>query len=340
MHPTLFLFKIMNSATIFILKCLRHSYKLISSSPDNDTLTVIGREEGNDLIYQTLCKGEPCMIARYGATELTCIHNYLAIQKQDKNLWRYIKGETNDWWWNPKIKWHMEWSSGFFPPTEENLNKFSEMMLRDSIYMDILAVFSNSEKGAASLKNYLKGDIKCIPLVSFDSYLCDKPWTSYLKDKKVLIVHPYSKLIEKQYEKRKYLFKNNDVLPDFDLRTVEAVQSLGGVTHGHEDWFEALKWMQKEMDKEPYDVCLIGCGAYGFPLAAHSKRTGHQAIHIGGPLQLLFGIKGGRWEKTYYARYFNLPEKIYIELMNNPYWVRPSEYRTMELEQMEHSAYL
>lgn len=46
------------------------------------------------------------------------------------------------------------------------------------------------------------------------------------------------------------------------------------------------------MDKVEYDVCLIGCGAYGFPLAAHAKRTGHKAIHLGGSLQLLFGIAG------------------------------------------------
>lgn len=33
---------------------------------------------------------------------------------------------------------------------------------------------------------------------------------------------------------------------------------------------------------------------YGFPLAAHVKHKGKQAIHLGGTLQLLFGIKGNR----------------------------------------------
>ena len=53
--------------------------------------------------------------------------------------------------------------------------------------------------------------------------------------------------------------------------------------------------MKSEIDKCDYDVCLIGCGAYGFPLAAHVKHKGKQAIHLGGTLQLLFGIKGNRW---------------------------------------------
>lgn len=333
----------MNTITIFILKCLRHSYLKLFQSFNTDPIPVMEREEGNNLIYQVLSKGEPCMIARYGATELTCIHNYLSIQKHDKNFWKYIKGETNDWWWNPRIKWHMEWSSGFFPTTDDNLSRFSEMMLEDSRYVDVLAVFSNNDSYFIDLSHilsYLKEGVQYVPLISFDSYLCESPWTRYLKGKRVLVIHPYAKLIEKQYLKRNVLFDNCDVLPDFKLRTVEAVQSLGGVNHGHDNWFDALRWMKKEMDKEPYDVCLIGCGAYGFPLAAHSKRTGHQAIHIGGPLQLLFGIKGGRWERSVYASSFRLPEDTYVKLMDNPNWVRPSEYKSMELEQMEDSAYL
>ena len=40
-----------------------------------------------------------------------------------------------------------------------------------------------------------------------------------------------------------------------------------------------------------FDIALIGCGAYGFPLAAFVKGIGKKAVHIGGPLQLFFGIK-------------------------------------------------
>ena len=53
--------------------------------------------------------------------------------------------------------------------------------------------------------------------------------------------------------------------------------------------------MKAEMDTKDFDVVIIGCGAYGFPLAAHAKRRGKKAIHLGGPTQMLFGIKGKRW---------------------------------------------
>jgi hypothetical protein len=53
--------------------------------------------------------------------------------------------------------------------------------------------------------------------------------------------------------------------------------------------------MKSEIDKIDFDIAIIGCGAYGFPLAAHVKRIGKKAIHLGGPTQMLFGIKGKRW---------------------------------------------
>jgi len=53
--------------------------------------------------------------------------------------------------------------------------------------------------------------------------------------------------------------------------------------------------MCDQMTQMEFDVAIIGCGAYGFPLAACAKRLGKQAIHLGGATQLLFGIKGKRW---------------------------------------------
>jgi hypothetical protein len=64
-------------------------------------------------------------------------------------------------------------------------------------------------------------------------------------------------------------------------------------------------------------VALLGCGAYGLPLAAAIKRSGRQAIHLGGALQVLFGIRGRRWEQ--------IPK---IAALMNDHWIRPSEAET------------
>jgi glycerol-3-phosphate dehydrogenase len=68
-----------------------------------------------------------------------------------------------------------------------------------------------------------------------------------------------------------------------------------------------------------FDVAIIGCGAYGMPLASKLKNAGKQAIHLGGATQLLFGIKGNRWENGY-------PTKI--ATFFNDAWVRASAEET------------
>ena len=141
-----------------------------------------------------------------------------------------------------------------------------------------------------------------------------------------MVVHPFAKTIELQYsQNRTKLFDHPAVLPEFELQTIQAVQSIGGIDNGFKDWFEALQWMKDEIDRREYDVCLIGCGAYGFPLAAHVKRRGKQAIHLGGSLQLLFGIKGKRWEDPNYGvTVWGIPYGSYSDLMNE-HWVRPEQ---------------
>lgn len=64
--------------------------------------------------------------------------------------------------------------------------------------------------------------------------------------------------------------------------------------------------MKEEIDKQDYEIALLGCGAYGLPLAAHVKRTGKKAVHMGGVLQFLFRIKGKRYiENPKTAQYIN-----------------------------------
>jgi hypothetical protein len=127
-----------------------------------------------------------------------------------------------------------------------------------------------------------------------------------------LVVHPFAESIRRQYARRERLFADPSVLPDFQLKTLQAVQSIGGQSRGFADWFEALDWMEQQMAAEDFDVAIIGAGAYGLPLAAHAKRLGRKAVHLGGATQILFGIRGRRWD-----------EHPFISQLYNPFWVRP-----------------
>ena len=318
----------------FFLKILRGTYAKLHGMSAASEIKLPDSQGASDILFEHLNGTAPSMIARYGATELTCVLNYLSIKRNDKNLWRYIKGENGDWWWNDNSKHLMQRWSGFFPPTDDNLARFCELMIEDSKWVDILGVYDSIKKGVQKMKGYLSNNVSYVSLNDMNPFVTDNPWSRVLKGKKVLVIHPFSELIENQYKKRGLLFDNKEVLPEFSLKTIKAVQSLGGVNSDFNDWFEALDWMKREMDSTDYEIALIGCGAYGFPLAAYAKRTGHKAVHIGGTLQLLFGIRGKRWENPLFLTH----NGTYNDLMNNPNWVRPSEYDSVQLRNAENSS--
>lgn len=204
-------------------------------------------------------------------------------------------------------------NAGVFPNEESVHWSFGDKALEDCRLIDILCAYVKEEPGMSHFWNKaikIDLDAYCAP------WMFDNPWTQWLEGKKVLVVHPFIESIKHQYyNNREKLFDNPKVLPRFkELICIKAVQSQGGEKPPFSDWFEALKYMEDEIDKHDYDVALIGCGAYGMSLAAHVKRQGKVGIHLAGWTQMLFGVYGERWVKQpRYAKYIN------------EYWIRPNE---------------
>ena len=256
----------------------------------------------------------PAMIARFGSTEIKAV------------LWPHLP------WGLRRAAEHrvitnMTVASGFFPAMPAAIERFSGLMYDDMRQLDIL--------GSWRLEEYLfylrLRSVQMVPLTSLEPYLSARPWSETLEGRRVLVVHPFNRTIEYQYNSyRERLFEDDRVLPKFgSLATIRAVQTIAGTKSGFPDWFAALESMKAAMDAIDYDVAIIGCGAYGFPLAAHAKRQGRQAIHLGGATQILFGIRGNRWDAD--------PR---ISRLYNEWWVRPAaEDRVVGAERVENACY-
>jgi hypothetical protein len=252
-------------------------------------------EEAQKLLISLLEQDDPVMIARFGSTEIqTMVYSKASfllshISVIKKRVFRSILN-----------------CSGFFPVTEENVAKFGEIMCDDMTQLDCLGSWRPEE---IFFRKKLQNSYR-IKLGELGPITKGLIWSKVLKGKKVLVVSPFAETIEKQYHTvRDKIWGNPDTLPQFEsLQVLKAVQSLGGESNGFRDWFEALDYMKGEIDKLDFDIALIGCGAYGFPLAAHVKRIGKKSVHIGGSLQLYFGIKGKRWEgRDFINQYFVSP---------------------------------
>ena len=309
------------------MKGLRKFYSLVNRKQiDWRSDVLIDTSKSSQLIYDALNDNNPVMIGRYGGYEIMAVITYLSIISNNHSVKDFIKGVQYNWWWEKNLMYYMENNTGFFPADEKHLMEYGNLMINDLRESDILGFTEITWSYSKYLDSLLANKIK-LSLWSLEPWFSDDPWTRVLEGKRVLVVHPLVELMERQYlSNRTRIFSNNHILPNFaSLRTVKAVQSLGGISDSYNDWFDALKWMENEIDKEDFDIALIGCGAYGFSLAAHVKRIGKKAVHLGGALQLLFGIKGSRWEDpSFGVKEWGIPVGAYSNLMNE-YWVRPDE---------------
>ena len=267
-------------------------YKIGCPSP-------LQEDEGIKSIIDFLSADKPCMLSRFGSTELQA----LSYEKFRPFLYP-LKSRTYH---------NIQYASGFFPVNKETVKLFYQLYEQDVAELDALITWRFEEM---FFKSWI-GDIPRISKNTLDGFYNQvSPWTQVLAGKKIVVVHPFAETIERQYEQnRTKLFENQLVLPMFSkLETVKAVQSIAGNAVDFSNWFDALDFMKNEIQKKDFDIALLGCGAYGMPLAAHVKRMGKKAVHMGGILQFLFGIKG--------KRYIDDPKtNIFI----NEYFVSPDD---------------
>ncbi|MEM6299978.1 MAG: hypothetical protein AAF740_14915 [Bacteroidota bacterium] len=270
-------------------------------------------DEGNALIKSLILADDPVCITRLGASETFCLKNYLDLQESatyselQKVLFAWRGRQPS---WSKPATVTITNNAGVFPGSPESLSEFSRIFLDYLTSADMLCrwdVFAE-----AYFHQKYCPQAKLSHPEAYEPYYHQKPWSGALKGKKVLVIHPYKESILSQYQKRELLFDDEDILPAFDLKVVKAVQSIAGSKTPYKSWVEALRSMEDEIRNTDFEVAIIGAGAYGLPLAAFVKRLGKKAIHIGGATQILFGIKGKRWD--------DMPR---INRFYNEHWVRP-----------------
>ena len=279
---------------------------------------ILTAEETNTYLKEKLLKGEKLAAGRIGGNELGAL---VVRQKEERG-----KEQTHD-------KYSLLYLlAGYFDP-EDTMDRFAETLGKAIGSFDLISVWFNQMEDVM-LKRYGRRDVSYGRLEGLEPwYHRDDPWSAALKGKKVLVIHPYAKSIEKQYrENRDRLFSGTDILPKFELQTIKAVQTIYQTEDERfKSWYDALEHMYEEAMGRDLDVALIACGAYGMPLAAKLADSGRNVIHMGGALQLLFGIRGKRWDDMEELKGFY-----------NDAWVRPGDDEKIDPEKeknVEHGCY-
>ena len=272
-------------------------------------------KEANNYIFDSIKGEHPFMVSRFGYTELNTLfryENYLRMNNLEKIFnW----AETLQYPFSESCRLNnIDKLSGFFPVNKETLYLFKIEMIKSIKEIDLLGSWVEGEN---KFMNYMR-NTKICELSSLEPYFSSNPWSLALENKKVLVIHPFSKTIESQYqENRDSIFKNKNILPKFNLTTLTAPITYPGSNLRSSNWFKILDNLTNDALKIDFDIAIIGCGAYGMPLAARLKKAGKKSIHLGGATQILFGIKGKRWDE----------QENFSNFYNNS-WVYPSTYKS------------
>jgi len=277
---------------------------------------ILTAQEGNDRLADLLHR--PGAAGKIGGTEIKLVRTYW--HRRDAQDICHDFG---------RYAWWAHVSSGIYPNDPATLSRFCREYLPVLSEVNLLAIWYNF--GEARARREYAPTTEICHLQALEPYLNERPWSAQLAGKRVVVVTPFEKSVQRQYARREKIWpKRPEILPQFKLRVVRCPQ-LAGIIEKPEypDWFTALEALKAQMAAETFDVAIIGAGAWSLPLAAHAKSLGAYGIHMGGPTQLLFGIMGGRWRGV-----------EPFASMANDCWTSPSdEERPQKFKLQENGSY-
>lgn len=253
--------------------------------------------DGNNFIRHHLKNDKLFSAGKIGATEIKILYSYKVLKYPEEH-------SLNEGFIN----------SGIFPKNTDTFNSFCQIFLDSIKSLDIAPRWNGLVKQfEIDLFNELAPNCYDVPMRSLEPYYWDKPWTEFLKDKNVLVVSPFAKSIENQFKKLNLIW-NNKIQNNFNLKIIKFPFSIG-ISDEMKQWknyIECLEYFKEKISKENFDFCIIGAGAYSLPLCQYVKSLKKSSIHLGGATQVLFGIKGNRWDShPIISKFFN------------EHWIRP-----------------
>jgi hypothetical protein len=295
---------------------VRNAARRIVARYDYRSSQVLDPAAGNRRLGEMVANGSAAAVGKIGMSELRVLRHFL----------RHRGGAARPYpaW----LRREAVVGPGIFPAEDACLDRFCGVWLDALRQLDLLAVWYNRGESAIAAE-YCPAAALC-DLTALEPFYHPRPWSRELGGKRVLVVSPFAETIMRQYPRRAAIWRSSpSVLPDFDLTVLRCPLSPALVEPRHPDWFDALAALEVEMGRMAFDVALIGAGAFSIPLCAASRRRGRICIHMGGPLQILFGIKGGRWDR-------HAP----VTRLYNEAWVRPAPLETPPgIDTVERGAY-
>jgi hypothetical protein len=273
--------------------------------------------DGNNVISHYLKNSLPLAAGKIGVTELNLLYCYYKIKEGGTLL--------------PHLKHEAENIAGLYPYTKETVIQFAEQFLSLLPNIDLIPIWNRviPQFEDFILKTYCPNSFKTTH-EQLEPYFDEKPWTRYLKDKKVLVFSPFKESIDENFKNLNNIWQNK-IENNFELKTykypfaIPIDKYVDTTLTSHDTYKKYLEILHKE----DFDVGIFGTGYTSLLFTLECKRLKKAGIHLGGSTQILFGIKGQRWKEI--ERFKNI---------FNEYWTEPkASERPSKLSLVEDGCY-
>jgi hypothetical protein len=248
---------------------------------------------GDEAVRDVIAAGRPAALGKIGSLEAEVVDCF-------------VKGTP----YSAVLRRQMLDNVGIHPNDPEHLDCFCASYIKAADSLDVLA--ARGHPGEIDIIKRVRNRT-LVRLQSYESWLFKRPWSAALAGKRVVVITPFAQSVADQYRRREQIWRDQTILPEFDLRVVRMPLSPGLVPPKHKDWSERLEDIISHCEQRPYDVLLVGAGGLSIPLVAHAKAQGRIGFHLGGHMQILFGVTGRRWDR----------DRV-LQRLQTPAWIRPS----------------
>ena len=228
------------------------------------------------------------------------------------------------------IAFVLERNAGVFPSTVDSIRKWVSATKEAFQNSDILATgwYAPIVKREQLLLEKWNVSASQIALRGLEPYYSSPElrWTRALAGQKVCVVSSFTATMASQIAKGEsaiWSSAQGSLWPAVEWSWVNTgyapSMSLGRAEWPNDpsSWEEAVAYVVDRVMATEARIVLIGCGGLGMILAGELKKRGKICIVMGGAIQVLFGIKGGRWKNH-----------EFISKLWNEEWVYPSAAET------------
>jgi len=264
-------------------------------------------EEKAKLVCSYFEKTEAFLIGRNGSTELELLSYYM-------------KNGPNTVF--PQVLMNrLETYSGIFPSTQDSVKSWVLKYIDSLKECNLIAEgwYEPLKKEEKILLDALIPKRQSIFLRNLEPYYFEESlrWSKSLDKKDVGIINSFADSCEEQTNLAKAVWgtSSETLLPSstnwIPIKTffppkISQDSKKSSWPSYVKSWEDAVEHVLKSYEKHPFQVAIIGCGALGMIIGAELKKRGVQVILMGGATQILFGIRGKRWDThSTISKFFN-----------------------------------